>query len=438
MLTGLITAVMIQTSIHSTSPPMGWNSYDCYSYAVTEDEVLANAKFMAKNLKRFGWDYVVVDYVWSAPKGEPGFAPEQDADFKPRLNMDTYGRLLPDPGRFPSSNNRVGFKALGDSIHKLGLKFGIHLMRGIPRQATAAKCPIEGSQYDAVQAADEQGVQCKWLNHMWALNMKNGAGQAYLDSIFRLYAAWGVDFVKVDDLSDPYSGAEVEGYQRAIVKSGRPMILSLSPGPTSIDAAPHVSTHANMWRLLWDLWDEWKPLNEAFGKALEWNAYRGPGVWPDLDMLPLGQLRIYGPWTGPRDTPSRFTKDEALTLMNLWIITKSPLMFGGDLTLSDQPTIALLTNAGALEALRNPDFMPRNLQNGLHPVWVSESKNAGHAFLAVFNREETAADISVDLDKLGWPVKKLDDLWDKSTLNPTGATLKLTLAPHASRLFRLE
>jgi hypothetical protein len=413
---------------------MGWNSYDCYSYAVTEQEVLDNAEFMAKHLKKFGWEYVVVDYVWSAPKGDPGFAPEQDATFHPRLNMDGNGRLLPDESRFPSAKNGAGFKALGEKLHKMGLKFGIHLMRGIPRQAAAQNCPVEGSTFHAADAADLAGVQCKWLNHMWALNMKNGAGQAYLDSIFRLYASWDVDFVKVDDLSDPYSASEVEGYHLAIQRCGRPMVLSLSPGPSHLDNAEHLKANANMWRLLWDLWDEWKPLNEAFDESVEWNAFRGNGHWPDLDMLPLGQLRIFGPWMGPPDTPSRFTPDEARTLMTLWMITKSPLIYGGDLPRSTPETIALLTNAEGLIPYRDASYMPKPVASGPHPIWMSESPNSKERYVAAFNRDSAAATVSVNVGG----AKKTYDLWARKNVPVSGGVIEVEIPSHGCAYFKLD
>src|SRR5579862_6235541 len=183
------------------TPPMGWNSYDCYGYSVTEQQVRDNASFMAERLKPVGWDYIVIDYVWSSPKRKSLDPPTQNAEFQPRLAMDRFGRLIPDPARFPSSTDGRGFKPLADWLHSKGLKFGIHLMRGIPRQAAGDKCPVFDSPYTAVDAANRKSP-CPWLNHMWGMNMTSPAGQAYLDSIFKLYAAWGVDFVKVDDLSN--------------------------------------------------------------------------------------------------------------------------------------------------------------------------------------------------------------------------------------------
>jgi len=417
-------------------PPMGWNSYDCFSYAVNESEVLQNAAFMAKNLKKFGWEYIVVDYVWSCPRLTPDFALNQDSNFNPRLSMDSNGRLLPDPGRFPSSVNGNGFRPLADSLHSLGLKFGIHLMRGIPRQAVAAKAPILGSDLNAGDAFTPQ-KPCPWLNHMWGLDMQKPAAQAYLNSIFKLYAQWRVDFVKVDDLSSPYSASEIEGYRKAIQQCGRRIVLSLSPGPTPLTSGGHVSEYANMWRLLDDLWDNWDQLDAAFRPISDWGTYRGPDHWPDPDMLPLGRLRKFGPKTGPANTDSRFTKDEARTLMTLWCISKSPLMFGGNLPETDPYTLGLVTNPEVL-GVDQRSSNNRALVPGLKPIWVADSNDPLVKYLAVFNRTSDQTTVNVALSDLGIKSCKVRDLWLRKDLGVLSQTLPITVAAHGSMLYKLN
>ncbi|MEO6314665.1 MAG: alpha-galactosidase, partial [Chitinophagaceae bacterium] len=222
------------------TPPLGWNSYNCYGSAVHEDEVKFNADYMAANLKQFGWQYIVVDFLWSYDNppgsniGNPFQKRLDDGSYIPWLSMDKWGRLTPHPNKFPTAFNGKGFKPLGDYIHSKGLKFGIHLMRGIPRQAVWAKTPVLGAEgITADMIADTNSV-CPWMNHMYGLNMSKPGAQAYLNSLLQLYVEWGVDFLKVDDLSRPYSKAEVEGYKKAIDQSDRPIVLSLSPGATPV------------------------------------------------------------------------------------------------------------------------------------------------------------------------------------------------------------
>ena len=286
------------------TPPMGWNSFDAYCGDVNEQEVKANAAYMAKHLAKYGWDYVVVDYYWYFPHPTTeDFQQQQTLD----VAMDGFGRLLPAENRFPSAAGGKGFKPLADYVHKLGLKFGIHIMRGIPRAAVKKNLPILGAEAHAQDVADLQNI-CTWSTAMYGVNVGKPAGQAYYDSIAKLYAQWGVDYIKADDMSwaDPpaaenYHAAEIAALHRAIVKSERPMVLSLSPGPTPVPEAAHLRRNAELWRISNDFWDNWKLVKEQFDLCRAWAPYIGPDRWPDADMLPLGRIRIPTPFTDNRD-----------------------------------------------------------------------------------------------------------------------------------------
>ena len=425
------------------TPPMGWNSYDCFGYSVTEQQVKENADYMAANLKQHGWQYIVVDFIWSSPKLEPMFAPSQDDKFSPRLTMDENGRLLPEPNRFPSAANGVGFKSLADYVHGKGLKFGIHVMRGIPRQAVGANTPVLGCDGKAADAADVQS-RCDWLNHMHGLNMKNPAAQAYLDSLFKLYASWDVDFVKVDDLGFPYHEAEVEGYRKAMDKCGRPMVFSTSPGPTPIESAAHITRNANMWRLLGDLWDDWGQLKIAFAATALWSKHFGPGHWPDLDMLPVGKLCKYGP-NGP-ERYSKFSKEEVYTLLSLWLITRSPLMLGGNLPENDEFLNSLLTNDEALAVLNKSE---NNVQlfnaDGL-VCWVADVQGSKDKYLALFNtcdaipeqKDVAGKEVKVTFKDLGLGDKcALRDLWQKKDAGKFENAYSVMIPWHGAALYRV-
>jgi hypothetical protein len=186
--------------------------------------------------------------------------------------MDEYSRLMPVPRRFPSASDGKGFKPLADYIHGMELKFGIHIMRGIPRQAVAWSSRIKDTNITAADIADTDST-CKWLNHMYGVDMTKKGAPEYYDSLFELYAAWGVDYVKVDDISSPYHAPEIEAIQKAINKCGRPMVLSLSPGPTPIEQAEHVKKYANLWRISGDFWDRWDALLKMFDLCAEWQTH---------------------------------------------------------------------------------------------------------------------------------------------------------------------
>ncbi len=213
------------------TPPMGWNSWDSFGQAVTEAEVKANADFMAARLATHGWRYIVVDIQWYEPQ-----MMGPDYPLESRADVDGFGRFRPAENKFPSAAGGKGLKPLADYIHGKGLKFGVHIVRGIPRQAVERNTPIEGTPYHAADIALKTDY-CPWNMDQWGVDVTKPGAREWYESLFRLLAAWGVDFVKVDDISQPYRAREVELIRAAIDRCGRPIVLSLSPGPTPLDAS---------------------------------------------------------------------------------------------------------------------------------------------------------------------------------------------------------
>ena len=365
----------------AATPPMGWNSWDCFGPTVLEDEVKANADYMSKFLKSSGWEYIVVDIRWYVGNDKAHGYNEANPDY----SIDEHGRFLPAINRFPSAAGGKGFKPLADYIHSRGLKFGIHIMRGIPVIAVKKNTPIKGSKVYAKDIYTEEG-QCRWLRDMYTIVAAKDGAQEYYNSLFDLYASWGLDFVKVDDLSVPYHTDEIEMIRKAIDHCGRKIVLSTSPGETPLPNAKHIQQHANMWRTVGDFWDTWPQLKEHFAVFERWNPYRVTGGWPDGDMLPLGHLGIRAERGDPRMTT--FTKDEQYTLMTLWSIFKSPLMFGGHLPDNDAFTLSLMTNKNVLNVLNNSiNNKPLFNHDGL-VAWTAEDPKTGDKYLALFNASD--------------------------------------------------
>lgn len=363
------------------TPPMGWNSWDCYGASVREDEVRAHADYMAKNLKQYGWEYIVVDIQWSEPTASSTWY----HPFYP-LQMDEFSRLLPAENRFPSAANGVGFKALGDYIHSLGLKFGIHIMRGIPRQAVHQNTAIKGTTKRARDIALNN--ICPWNSDMYGVNMELPEGQLYYDSLIELYASWGVDFLKVDDIaySALYNDAhkkEIAGIHKAIEKSDRPIVLSLSPGPAQLQNGSFFQDQANMWRLTDDFWDHWDALYKMFDRTAEWAPFVRPGNWPDCDMLPLGHIGVRAHDGGGGDNWTRFTCDEQYLLMSLWTIFQSPLMYGGTLPDIDDFTLSLFTNQEVLTMYKTLVDRRQVYRDDTWIIWQAHSEEG--KYLAIFN-----------------------------------------------------
>lgn len=422
---------------------MGWNSYNCFGSAVHEDEVKANADYVADYLKPYGWQYVVVDFLWSYDNppgshiGNPFQQRLQDGSYIPWLTMDGYGRLLPQPTKFPSAFGGKGFKPLADYVHSRGLKFGIHVMRGIPRQAVWAKSPVLGAPGITADMIADTSSTCEWMNHMYGLDMTKPGAQAYLNAIMDLYASWGVDFIKVDDLSRPYHTAEVEGYRTAIDHCGRPIVFSMSPGATPVADSTHCVMHANMWRMADDFWDNWREIISMMTYARGWQGIGGPGHWPDCDMIQLGKLSKRGPVGVERY--SRFTEDEAYTHMTFWCIYRSPLFLGGNLPENRPFELSLFTNAEVL-AVDQQGADPRLLydRDGMD-VWYSHVQGSKDLYVAFFNLNDVPANITVSLKDLGFKGGvQVRDLWKREDIGVFRSSYNRVINPHGAGLFRFS
>ena len=422
-----------------TRAPMGWNSWDCYGPSVTEETVRANARVMAEELKKYGWEYVVVDIQWYAPR-----ASSHNYDPFADLSMDEYGRLLPAENRFPSAAGGQGFRPLADYVHSLGLKFGIHIMRGIPRQAVHRNTPVYGTKVHARDIAKTASI-CAWNTDMYGVDPARPGAREYYESIFSLYASWGVDFIKCDDICRelPHEEAELVLLSDCLKNCGREMVLSLSPGPALLEKAQLYKDCAQMWRITDDFWDKWELLYAMFERCEKWSIHTGPDSWPDADMLPLGAiLQNQSP-----DHRSKFTPDEQQTMMILWCIFRSPLMMGGDLTKLDDATRALLTNEGLLSMhrdARHAHQVWRREVNGVETILWTAPRAGGGQYAAVFNAGEAPVTVSVPLTALELlaPCTEVRDILTGAPVPVTGtddaAALTAALPAHGSRAYLIS
>jgi alpha-galactosidase len=361
----------------ASTPPMGWNSWVCFGPTVTEDEVKANTDYMSAHLKKLGWEYIVVDIRWYVENDKAHGYNEKD----PIIAMDDYGRLIPAVNRFPSSAEGKGFKPLADYVHNKGLKFGIHIMRGIPKLAVKKNTPVLGSNVKAKDIYNQEQL-CTWLGDMYTVDATKQGAKEYYNSLFQLYASWGLDFIKIDDLSRPYHKNEIELIRKAIDRCGRAIVLSTSPGETPIENAEHVMNNANMWRIIDDFWDNWSQLNMHFALFEKWIPYMGTGHWPDGDMLPIGRIGIRAERGDNR--MSMFTKDEQITLMSLFMICRSPLIFGGNLPDNDEFTYNLITNEEAIAVSQKSKNNKLLFNDGERIAWVADDINSNDKFVALF------------------------------------------------------
>ncbi|HVX86787.1 MAG TPA: glycoside hydrolase family 27 protein [Phycisphaerae bacterium] len=440
------------------APPMGWNSWDCFGAGVTEDDTFANAQYLHDHLLSHGFTIVTIDIQWYEPLAHTD-------RYRPNaaLEMDANGRLLPAANRFPSTKDSRSFKPIADKLHAMGLKFGLHLLRGIPRQAVTQNVPILGTNVHAADIANKSDI-CRWNTDMYGVDMTKPGAQEYYDSVLALMASWDLDFIKVDDLSAPtYHQAEIEAIRKAIDKTGRPIVFSTSPGATPLAEGPHVSTHANMWRISDDFWDNWKSLKEQFKRLDDWTPFRGPGHFPDADMLPLGNIRT---WQSGPNAWTHFTHDEQRTLLTLWCIARSPLILGANLPRNDDFTLSLITNDEVLAVDQKSTNNHQVSRQDDLIVWSADVPNSPDKYVALFNAQEYPIDpnapqpatqpargrqrppatlpgketsVSISLQSLGLtgPVQ-VRDLWSHQNLPDATDTLTTPLTPHQAALFRVS
>jgi hypothetical protein len=442
------TALRAQTV--APTPPMGWNSWDAYGLTINEEQFKANATVLA-GAKQYGWQYAVIDEGWYMANPDGGNLTER------KYLLNANGILIPAPDRFPSAAGGAGFRPLADWVHKQGLKFGIHIVRGIPRDAVQANLPITGSKFTAADVADTSSP-CPWDDGNWGVK-DNAAGQAWYDSEIRLFASWGVDFLKVDCISDhPYRPTEIRQIALAIQRAGRPIVLSLSPGPTALEHAAEVQKYAQMWRIADDHWDGWTfphpqggdftfGTRDEFDRIAKWYTYTGPGSWPDPDMLPLGSLTPHPGWGAPRQ--SRLTPDEQKTEFALWCITRAPLILGTDLTRLDDLTRSLLSNQNMLFMNQNATYSRPLDASKLGPgfenvrVWrasINEPGARGYKeYFGFFNLGESAVTVKATWLALGLDAKKYSatNEWDDSETRDS-KDITVTIPPHGSQVYEVQ
>ena len=423
------------------TPPMGWSAWDAYGSGVTEAEFRANATVLA-TLRQYGWQYALLDYGWYIADLSNRQAPNNFA-------LDANGRLLPVPNRFPSATNGAGFKPLADWLHARGLRLGIHVMLGIPRQAVSKNLPIAGSNYRAAEAADTTQT-CSWDREFYVAK-DSPAGQAYYDSLARLYAAWGVDFIKLGCVSDhPFHASEIRQISEAIRRTGRPIVVELSPGPLPSDFVPLASHYAQIWRIAPEHWDVWTTppgksgfpvgLREEFDLLAQAQPYVKEDNWIDPDLLADGWLAPRPAWGEPRH--SRLSEDEQRTEFTLWAFARSPLIEGANLTRLDAPTRALMTDRVLLRIDQHAK-LSRPIESLLLRAkdvreWKAQMQD-GRVYLALFNLGEHAIGLDATWSELGVEGREHATRDEASgQLLPRSDHLGVHLAAHASAVYEIR
>ena len=373
------------------TPPMGWNSWNCWGESVTADRVLASARvFEEKGLRNHGWAYINVDDGWEIFGDSP--SPKR----KPNGDIITNEK-------FPD------MKSLGDRLHALGLKFGIYSSPG----------PLTCGGYTA--------------SHGFEMN----------DA--RSYAHWGIDYLKYDwcsyeQVAKDSSRAELmKPYtlmRRCLDKAERDIVYSLCQYGMGKVWEWGDKVGGNLWRTTEDITDTWESLKTIGFSQVENAPFAGPGHWNDPDMLVVGWVG----W-GPSLHPSRLTPDEQYTHISLWCLLSAPLLIGCDLERLDDFTLNLLTNDEVLAIDQDPlgkQAVPI-ARDGDIQVWVKELADGGRA-VGVFNLGPGPSGYELDPGKIGFPAPagiKVRDLWKQKDLGDFGGKFAVRVPSHGVALIKI-
>jgi len=423
--------------IKPKTPPMGWNSWNAYLGSPDEKELKATMRYIAAKLSPYGYEYCVTDAGWYSDRSGPDEPTEEYP--LPHFCCDKYGRPWPHPGKYPSVAGGTGFLHISEYAHSLGLKFGLHMMRGLGKDMMGHDFKVKGTDYLLDDIIDLTSG-CTWAENNFGVKVDHPAAQAYYDSLFENFAAWEIDFVKYDDLCSPIHAEEIEMIHKAIDKCGRDMIFSLSPGDwVKEEDAQFYSDHSSMWRISRDFWDDWDfNLRESFDLLAMWNQHLDNPGWPDADMIPIGWLCENPARTkGIKPRMCRLTTDEQRALFTLFSIARSPLIL----------TCNLLRNTGdLLEIQTQPDCIAVN-QRGTGNQMLKCGKDAethlwrahadGHDYLAFFNltKLETYFEFDIPEDLQG---KHGIDVWTGEVVPTMGVKVRLPLTAHSALFVRLS
>jgi len=421
------------SSTIAEKPPMGWNSFDSYGVYLHEQAAIANIDAFAEKLQPHGYEYFVIDAGWFGEfKLRPGtlYPAEHHAE---KLHINKYGLLQPSNTYFPN-----GLKEIINRCHSKGIKFGLHLMRGIPRQAVHENTPIKGTSYRAADIADKVNV-CGWNKQNFGVDMDKPGAQEFYNSLINQMAAWGVDFIKYDDIV-PFP-REIEAVAKAIAQCGRPIVLSLSPGNRVDEDEISSFKKANMLRVTGDIWDDQHGIDLCFNAWRKWQGKEEPGFWIDMDMITFGQLLMMSPMPeGVKRTESRgelfkkinsgelqnvellagkgwnrwseLNKNQMYTFITLRALSACPLMMGGDLPSLDEFSLSLITNEEVLSCNQNGIMGSLKYEQNDIELWATPKKNSSDVWVGIFNR----TDALIDVDAM--------ELLDKAGVKTNGKTVK--------------
>ncbi len=412
-----------QFSVKTTAPLLGWNSYDCYGSHINEKLTHENLDAFIEKLKPYGYEYFVLDAGWFRHYVlKQGEIWPTDGD-KAHLNIDEYGRFIPSGVLFPG-----GLQSIIEKAHKHGIKFGLHMMRGIPREAVEKDLPVKGTNYSAKDIANVNDT-CNWSSLMYGVDMDKPGAQEYYNSVLELLAGWGVDFIKYDDIV--HKPREINAVADALEKTGHDIVLSISPGDDINPEYYSTYARAEMIRISRDIWDLQEDIDISFDRWEEILPYADKGFWLDMDMIPFGHIRVNYPVTKNKLSSGRgyermdnFSYAQKKSFITQRAMAASPLFMGGTLTSSPKIVFELITNHDMLACNQNgvTGELVKRVKTYAEKVdvWKTPHKtNENEGWIGVFNRNAYMELIKFNKEELG--LNKSDsyhlyDIWGQKII----------------------
>ncbi len=411
------------------TPPMGWNSFDSYGVYLHEKAALENLEAFAEKLLPRGYDIFVIDNGWFGEyRLKSGtLLPEETHAEEIRINE--YGIVQPSKTYFPN-----GFGPLAKRARELGIRLGLHLMRGIPRKAVELNTPIQGTPYRASEIANQEDT-CVWCHYNYGIDVSHPGAQPFYNSLAQQVADWGFEFIKADDIV-PYP-QEIEALAKAIDDCERPLTLSLSPGGKVLPEALTSYHRGQMLRVTKDIWDNQRGIDQCFDAWRKWNGKSEPGFWIDMDMIPFGQLQLMTPpedGIGTEESAQKaalagegenrwcqLSDAQKETFITLRSMSRSPLMIGGDLPTLDQHSLELITHPEMIDCNQNSKAADLVYDEEDWEIWRTVSSvDETRGWLGIFNRRNQAREINADTIQLDLPKRTdFENIWspDQETLS---------------------
>ena len=395
------------------TPPMGWNSWNCWARDVTQEQVLSSARAMVdKGLVNHGWTYINIDDGWQGRRGGK------------------YNAIQPNE-KFPD------MAGLTRQIHDMGLKLGIYSTPWIGTYAAHI------GSYSDNPDGENQWIKEGLHNENFRYEKPNGdywqdrkevyhhGKYSFVEADAKQWAEWQIDYLKYD--WNPNDLYHVKEMHDALRSTDRDIVFSLSNSAPYADA-PLWVRYADCWRTTGDIRDTWKSISSIGFSQQKWGPFCGPGHWPDADMLVVGLVG----W-GPKLHATKLTADEQYSHMSLWALLASPLLIGCDLARLDDFTLSLLTNDEVIAVNQDP------LGIQAQPVWqkgdlviYAKPLEDGSMAVGLFNKSLKAAKISFTLKSLGIRGKQtIRDLWRQQDVAETSDAYAATVEPHGVVLLRI-